>query len=362
MSGDPAPSPVDTIVVGAGIAGLAAATRLVDAGRSVTVVEARDRIGGRLRSAPAAGGGRIDLGATWFWPGEHRVAAIVAELGVRTHDQYVAGDAVYDGPEMPARLEGNPIDVTASRFADGADRLTDALAARLPSGTIRLSRPVGRIAAAGPDVIVTAGASEFRGRTAVVAVPPAAGLAGIRFEPPLPPGAAEVAGATPTWMGTTTKVVAVYADAFWRRDGLAGAAVSHRGPLREIHDMSGPDGSPAALFGFVPGGGAVDRDAVVEQLTRLFGAAAARPVEFHVMDWSAEEYTAPAGTASSTAYHLFGHPGLREPCFDGRVVWASTETGTASPGHIEGALEAAEHATRTVLTALGRAPTPGGST
>ena len=53
-------------------------------------------------------------------------------------------------------------------------------------------------------------------------------------------------------MGGITKVVARYADAFWRRSGLSGSAISHVGPMREVHDMSGVDGVPGALFGFVP--------------------------------------------------------------------------------------------------------------
>ncbi len=58
---------MDTIVVGAGLAGLAAAQRLVDAGRSVTIVEARDRVGGRVYTEPDSGSGSaIDYGAEWF--------------------------------------------------------------------------------------------------------------------------------------------------------------------------------------------------------------------------------------------------------------------------------------------------------
>lgn len=46
------------------------------------------------------------------------------------------------------------------------------------------------------------------------------------------------------------KVVAEYPKALWHHDGLTGAAFSQAGPLQEIHDMSGPDGAPAAPFGF----------------------------------------------------------------------------------------------------------------
>lgn len=54
------------IVVGAGIAGLAAAQRLLAEGRDVVVLEARDRIGGRVWTDRFASGGCVDLGASWI--------------------------------------------------------------------------------------------------------------------------------------------------------------------------------------------------------------------------------------------------------------------------------------------------------
>ena len=88
---------VDVAVVGAGISGLHVALRLQEAGRSVVVLEASERIGGRLRSV-ARDGGALDLGASWFWPNEPRVRALVDELGVPTHAQYRTGAALYQDP------------------------------------------------------------------------------------------------------------------------------------------------------------------------------------------------------------------------------------------------------------------------
>jgi monoamine oxidase len=286
------------------------------------------------------------------------VIELVAELGVRTHDQHVTGDAMYDAPEGAIRIDGNPIDVPAFRFTDGADSLTEAMTAALPAGTVRLSLPVHLVDAASSDLVVHAGSSVVECRTAVLALAPAAGIVQIGFRPPLPDSIAALARATPVWMGTTTKVVAIYDEPFWRAEGLSGSAISHLGPLREIHDMAGPDGTPAALFGFAPSGGTIEHAAVVEQLTRLFGPEAAEPTELHVMDWAQD--LSLAGEEPSTAFELFGHPVHRQPLFDGRLVWASTETATDSPGHVEGALEAAEHAAREVLATLEHTPIPTG--
>ncbi|MCE2521209.1 MAG: FAD-dependent oxidoreductase [Alphaproteobacteria bacterium] len=71
----------DTVVVGAGIAGLVAATRLADAGLSVVVLEARKRIGGRILGF-RHGRRAVQLGGRWTGPGQGRIKALAAELGV----------------------------------------------------------------------------------------------------------------------------------------------------------------------------------------------------------------------------------------------------------------------------------------
>jgi monoamine oxidase len=81
---------VDVVVVGGGLSGLACARRLLAAGASVRVLEARDRVGGRTLSR-RLGGGTFDLGGQWLGPGQTRVAALADELGLATFPTHVAG-------------------------------------------------------------------------------------------------------------------------------------------------------------------------------------------------------------------------------------------------------------------------------
>ena len=66
---------VDVVVVGAGLAGLAAARALVAAGREVVVLEGRDRVGGRTLNERVGDGDAdvVELGGQWVGPTQHRL-------------------------------------------------------------------------------------------------------------------------------------------------------------------------------------------------------------------------------------------------------------------------------------------------
>ena len=337
----------DVVVIGAGISGLAVAEAMHRSGRTVTVIEARPRIGGRLLSDP------LDLGASWFWDGEQRVRAMTDRLGIATFPQHIAGDAMIDERDRVHRYTGNPIDGPAHRFAHGAASLTDALARQLPEGTVLVGQPVVEIS---DDLGVNTADGSWQPQHVVIAVPPAVAVMTMLLPHALPTSLMTVALRTPVWMGDTIKVVVMYDEPFWRTDGLAGAAISRVGPLHEMHDLSGPDGSPAAIFGFArarqPDG--LDETDVRAQLARIFGPRAGFPQKLQIQDWSREQWTNPRSAKgyvpSAPDHSLFGHVMYQQPQLGSRLHWSSTETATHYAGHIEGALEAAERTVRDINT------------
>ena len=87
-------SDVDYCVVGAGFAGLTATLRLKQAGRSVALLEARDRVGGRTFTVTRPDGTWIDRGGAWIGPGQDRIYAMMDEFGVPEYKQHNDGDAM----------------------------------------------------------------------------------------------------------------------------------------------------------------------------------------------------------------------------------------------------------------------------
>ncbi|HEX2127700.1 MAG TPA: FAD-dependent oxidoreductase, partial [Solirubrobacterales bacterium] len=96
----------EVAIVGAGLAGLAAARALRGAGRKVVVLEARDRVGGRTLNHELGDGKALELGAQWVGPTQDRMYELIAELGLETFPTYGEGKSLFERGGRVSKYSG----------------------------------------------------------------------------------------------------------------------------------------------------------------------------------------------------------------------------------------------------------------
>jgi monoamine oxidase len=453
MAGSPAAKSVDVIVIGGGFSGLAAARELTRSGKSVVVLEARDRVGGRTKPGQIAGH-TIDLGGMWVGPTQTRLLALGDEYGAKRYLSPIDGKNVSEvkgvirngARDLPAvdsaalaefirvagevdamskkitidapwamvrarELDGvtfsqwahqatsneqtqNMLDAVAgaifaadrSSFSllyflyyqksgddlstlmavgDGAQKwlyhggvhqIALKIAAELGRRVV-LSAPVRQVTQDAAGVTVTSDAGVWRGKQAIVAVPPAL-CAQINFQPALPSLRAKLCERFP--MGSVIKFWVAYQRPFWRDKGLNGLLFSDSSPMGLTVDAT-PDGASVGLIaGFFEGENAVEwgartqaerRSKVVDEVTRLLGPDGANAIDYVDNDWPSEEWSRGCygGVATPGTLSLFGRA-LREPV--GRLHWAGTEASPVWTGYIDGAIRAGENAAVAALKSI----------
>lgn len=96
----------DVIIVGGGFAGISAARELHRANKDILVLEARDRLGGRVHSVKILDGIDIELGGQWIGPTQDHMYELVKEYGIKTYPTYDEGYCVLDLNQKISRYKG----------------------------------------------------------------------------------------------------------------------------------------------------------------------------------------------------------------------------------------------------------------
>lgn len=353
-------------VVGAGLSGLYASYLLQQSGHRVLLIEARDRMGGRVLSQAAhAEGHRLDLGPAWFWPGMNpRMSSLVKQMGLASFPQHARGAAVVEGQDGKLHKHQSAWEQTPAsyRIAGGMQSLTEALHARFDDSVHLKTHTRVRGFKLRPHAVEleledASGQWSQLATHVIVTIPPRLWAQDVSLVPAWPEAMTHDMQAIPTWMAGQAKFVAAYSSAFWREAGLSGDGMSHRGPLSEIHDASDATGKEAALFGFVGaspsyragiGPEQLKRHALA-QLVRMFGPQAATPLWHALQDWAQEPLTAAKEDTRPLSYHPMYQEGVVPPEWRQRLFLAGTERAPDHGGYLEGALESAQLAVAELL-------------
>jgi len=341
---------IDILIVGGGISGLTASWQLQNAGLKVCLIEARERVGGRILTQ---GDAFCDMGPSWFWPDQPLVSSLLDKFKIPSFKQFIEGKVLWQ--DAQGLVQEYPMDspmAGALRIQCGVGALTQNIAAEISAENILLGHVLkglqihedGLLAEVqGPE-----GLLEIFSRQIALAIPPR--LAGaIAYSSALPKKTQQLLESTPTWMAGHAKFFVLYDEPFWREQGLCGTTMSQRGPLAEIHDASPNIGEGYSLFGFV-GLDAKTRARVgeaellgmaTEQLVSIYGEQARNYSEVFLQDWSMEVFTAGPRDQEPQMHHpQYGLDPELGAGWAERLKFISSESSFTNGGLIEGALEA----------------------
>ncbi len=135
----------DVAIVGAGLAGLVAARDLVAVGLRPLVLEARDRVGGRVLNEEIGDGKIVEVGGQWIGPTQDRLAALAAELGVGTFPTYDQGRHVVEMGGKRATFAGSFADASLQLVRDLSQAISPLALVDFEQARVRLDRMARRV-------------------------------------------------------------------------------------------------------------------------------------------------------------------------------------------------------------------------
>jgi len=341
---------VDVVIVGAGLTGLTLANLLKEKGVSFVVLEARDRLGGRIHSVKVEDGPVVEMGATWYFPHFKNLFKLLRQKNVELEGQFMKGHTMYEyDSETPARRIYTSGDDDMFRIKGGTSRIVEALYNSLDKSKVILGQPVKEVNRK-PDGTMEVVTNDSEARQAyeakivVTTVPQQLLINSVKFSPSLPNDLQTVMNNTHAWMGDSIKGAVAYKRPFWKEKGLSGALYSNEGPFVQMYDQSSPDGF--ALVGFLD-----DRLAglpfkerkkkVLEQLVRVFGKEAEEPLEYADTEWRKEEFTVAKDGLRLSRHKNNGHRIYQQYHMGGGLIIGGTETSMSAGGYMEGAVNSA---------------------
>ena len=333
------------IIIGAGLSGLLTAFRLKKEGVPFKILEARNRIGGRINTVLGSNNTPVEMGATWFQNHHQNLIALLKELDLKAFEQLMDETVLFQQQaNSPIQLMEIGKQAPSYRIAGGTSNLINALFQTLSDDEVLLNQTVTKIIFKEDSVQVHAD-TIFEASNVVLAIPPKLWANKILFEPNLPNELMNVAHQTHTWMEDSIKVALTFKEPFWQDDHQPGTFFSNAGPITEFYDHCNIERTKFALCGFINSAfknftHEERQNLVINQLKSVFGQKIESFLDYEEGVWSEEQYT-----FAQSEYAVFPHQNNGNPIFNqslcnNRLFISSSEVSAESPGYMEGAVYA----------------------
>lgn len=334
----------EIIIIGGGLTGLTLAYLLSKRNIKATVIEASDRLGGRIQTVKGVLETPLELGATWFSDMHAHLLSLIDELGLHKYPQFSKGISLFQTKsfEPPQEFFVPKAETPSYRLAGGTQLLIDTLAEKLTSETIKLNTKVTDIKEVENELWVeTSNGSNIKADKVIICIPPQL-ASQIQFFPKLSENLTQVLPTVQTWMSGALKFVLEYAGPFWRNNGYSGMLYSHAGIIMEMYDHTNFEENKFGFTGFLNGGALnysqeVRKEFVLRQLTVLLGEEVLNPVSYFDKVWT-DEYVLAGNQLIQRPHQNNGHLLLQQSYLNGKLYFSGTETATEFAGYMEGAV------------------------
>ncbi len=339
----------DVTIIGAGLTGLTLQYLLRDHTITIAIIEARNRIGGRIHTTRKPAGPSIEMGATWLGNQHTSLLALLEELGLETFYQQLGKKAIYEpistSPWQFVTLPPN--DQPSYRIKNGSSTLIEALTKDMPEHQLHLNQTVQSIHKKGDLLEITTQNNTFQSRVVISTLPPNLLKQTVSFQPELVLSTSEIMRKTHTWMGESIKFALVFPDPFWRSTNSSGTVFSNVGPIPELYDHSNVADDQFALKGFLNGSYyTLSKEQrlsmILTQLRKYYGDAIDKYSDYQETVWIKEKYTYTGYEQHVLPHQNNGHAVYQQSLMDGQLFIAGSETANAFPGYMEGAIRSAK--------------------
>ncbi|MFT5735845.1 MAG: monoamine oxidase [Maribacter sp.] len=333
-------------IIGAGLSGLLTGYLLKKEGIPFKILEARNRVGGRINTVYGTYKAPTEMGATWFTKQHKHLIGLLEELDIEYFEQRMDDTVFYEtSPTSPAQLVQIPSQAPSFRISGGTSSLIHALLYKLDATDVLFNQSVTHIKI-DKNAFEVRAEKTFESNAIVLAIPPKLWAKNIVFEPLLPADLMSVAMQTQTWMEDSIKIALTYDQPFWGQGNLPGTLFSNSGPISELYDHSNHQRSKYALCGFITSSlknltYADRRENVITQLKKVFGVRATAFTSYEECIWSKEKNTFEPSDTFLYPHQNNGNPIFSKSYLGKTLFISSSESAPEFAGYMDGAVSSA---------------------